>query len=352
MKATYNVIFVGTDFDPQFKSVMKCASADECNNKIVSIINQATTYYERQFGYTLEVARQYGPTTLTSSTDSSRNLNAFTNYNNAYRGDIVHTGTSSQPNQVDIFQLFTGKNLDDDVIGLAFLGVTCTNTASDASDMLVQHVASSFDPITTAHETGHTLNASHTSSGIMSPSLGNPLPTSFNAASRTEIGSYLSIYYGECRGGISEGSSSGGGTPGASPTPSGTPTSSAPKSVGFSIKKQNRDTYTLKTTVSSLLSACSVKIKAATTSERAPRGTVITEFSPTTLTTRLRGRVGASISRTSGSSSLIHLYAEYSCENGSTAEASKTIIASPNSGARASRQVSAREWIKLLNKAF
>lgn len=352
MKATYNVIYVGTDFDPQFKSAMRCASADECNNKIVSIINQTAAYYERQFGYSLEVARQYGPTTYTSSTDSSRNLNAFTNYNNTYRGDIVHTGTSSQPSQVDIFQLFTGKSLDDDIIGLAFLGVTCTNTASDASDMLVQHIASSFDPIITAHETGHTLNAAHTNSGIMSPSLGDPLPSSFNAMSRTEIGSYLSLNYGECRGGTSDGSSPGSGSPGTSPTPSGAPRDSAPKSLGFTVKKQNRDTYIFKTTVSSLESDCSVKIRAATSSERASRGTIVTEFTPTNLTTRLKGRVSASISRANSSSSLIYLYAEYSCANGATVEISKTLVASPNSGQRASRQVSTNEWIKMLNKAF
>ena len=352
MKATYNVIYVGTDFDPQFKSAMRCASAAECNNKIVSIINQTAAYYERHFGYTLEVARQYGPTTYTSSTNSSRNLNAFTNYNNTYRADIIHTGSSSQPSQVDIFQLFTGKSLDNDIIGLAFLGVACSNPSSDASDMLVQHLASSFDPITTAHEIGHTLNAGHTNSGIMSPSLGDPLPTSFNATSRTEIGSYLSLTYGECRGGTSEGSDSGGGIPGTSPPPSGTPRDAAPKTLGFTVKKQNRDTYILKATVSALMSDCSVKIRAARSSDRASRGTIITEFTPTSLTTRLKGRVSASISRANSSSSLIHLYAEYSCANSSTVEVSNTLITSPNSGERASRQVSGREWITLLNKAF
>ena len=35
MKATYNVIYVGTDFDPQFKSAMRCASAAECNSRLL-----------------------------------------------------------------------------------------------------------------------------------------------------------------------------------------------------------------------------------------------------------------------------------------------------------------------------
>ena len=76
--------------------------------------------------------------------------------------------------------------------------------------------------ITFAHEVGHNFDAQHTTSGIMSPALGNPPPTAFSSVSVQEITTHVNAH-NSCLAVVTDNS-----TPTATPTPSPTTTGSPP----------------------------------------------------------------------------------------------------------------------------
>jgi len=88
------------------------------------------------------------------------------------------------------------KDLDSNVIGLAYVAVMRPNVDSRYAAMIVQYLADSVNQIIVAHETGHTLGASHTAdgAGIMGAALSNSVPTSFSEQSVTEISDHISRY--------------------------------------------------------------------------------------------------------------------------------------------------------------
>jgi hypothetical protein len=330
--ATYDVIYVSTDYDAQYQAATRCTSTTSCKNKILTLTNRAALIFEEQFGVTVEVATQYGPTRYTSSRDSFTLLSAFSTSNDRYRGGDIHDGVNSGANLIDIRQLFTGRSMNNNVIGLAFLEVACLNDSSSAADMLVQRVADSFDPITTAHELGHTLSATHTSSGIMSAALGYPLPTQFNPESVVQISSYLQDTYGECRGGTSFGAA-------------------RPQTLRLSARKQGRSSYTIQARVSRVQEGCRVRIRAASNSGAAPAGALVSQFTPSEAVTRLRALVDASITASSTTEGYVYLFADYVCPSGQTLEVSRPARLAPNVGTRSPKRVTRTQWIRLLNRA-
>jgi len=348
MQASYKVLYIATDFDAKFASRAKCSSASSCRNRILSTINQAAVFYERQLGFTLEVARQFGPTNHGRDTMSELVLDTFQDYNYVNRYQIIHTGNNSDPNQVDLFQLFTGRTMDDEVIGVAYVGTLCRNIQSRFSNAVVQHVSKTLDPITTAHEIGHTLNAQHTSSGIMRPNLGSTPPTSFSDPSLSVISAYLSEWYPECRQGISNGI--------VSPAPGGGGSNQfdgKPVTVQLSVASSSPKTITLSTAVSCVNANCSIRVHAATSARGAYLGEVVLERSLTTPSIRVVGTARSRVLPDKKKNSHIYFFADYSCSDGSTQEISKVVKFTPNKvKGTAKRARSKRFWIKTLRDSL
>lgn len=353
-QALYDVLYMATDFDPAWYSAMNCQSTSDCNNKIISVVNRTAIFYEQQLGITVEVARQYGSTNYSSTTNASDLLDDFRAYSESTRSSVIHDGINSGENLVDLFQLYTGRTMDEKVVGIAFTGVMCRDLASTASYMLVSRKSDTADPVIAAHELGHTLNASHSQSGIMTAVLTSNLPTSFSSFSINEMSSHYDTYKYQCRGGASTGAP----PPPASPveTPAATPTSSIPQPVPetlrLSISKKGRNTYTVKTTVSSLRKGCYVRVRAGESEEDAATGTIITAYIPRSLTTSRKGIVNGSISAANPADATVYLTAEYQCAGSQILEYSPFVRISPNSGKRSSPKVTRRNWISLLNKAL
>jgi hypothetical protein len=347
----YPVLYLGTDYDPLFAKRLKCSSTKACQSKILSIINQTAVFYERQLGYTLEVARQFGPTNHGRSTLSEAVIDGFQEYNFANRLQYVHTTTSTIPNQVDVFQLFTGREMDDDVIGVAYVGTMCQDTQSRFAASVVQHVSGTLNPVTTAHELGHTLNAQHVPDGIMRANLGSAPPTSFASSSIQTITSYLNQWYRECRKGVNNGV--------ANPTP--TPTSSdssnpyagKPQTLQLLVSSPSPKTVAISTTISAVTTGCSTRIRAATTARGAPKAAPIFEMTHTETGNSAVGAATFRVLPDSLKNVNVYFFANYSCSNGETIEISRTIRFYPNRVAGVSKKArSKRAWITALKRSL
>ena len=353
-QATYDVLYMATDFDPAWYSALGCQSTSDCNNKIVSLLNRTAVFYEQQLGITVEVARQYGPTSYSSTTSASDLLDNFRARNESNRSSVLHNGSNSGENLVDLFQLYTGRTMDEKVVGVAFTGVMCRDLASSASHMLVSHKSDTADPVITAHELGHTLNAGHSQSGIMTSVLTSNLPTSFSSVSVNEMSSHYGSYKYQCRGGAR------GGAPPPSAAPAETPVATpipniprpVPETLKLSIQKKGSNTYTVKTTVSSLRTGCYVRLRAGESEEKAATGTIITAYIPRSRTTSRKGYVNGSIAAANSADATVFLTAEYQCGSTQLLEYSPFVRISPNSGKRSSPKVTRQRWISLLNKAL
>lgn len=151
---------LGVDCDFQFHNIYGGVAGAQ--NRVNAVINAMNAQYESQLFITHEITTILVRTSsgTYTTTDPSALLNQFRGEWQANQGGI----------QRDIAELFTGKNLDGNVIGIAYLGVVCTSSGYS----VVQNLGS-FSCATdlSAHEIGHNWNADHCScSGFtMNPSL-------------------------------------------------------------------------------------------------------------------------------------------------------------------------------------
>ena len=388
--ATFQVFYIATDYDSQYGSRVGCTSASVCKNQILSVVNQAAVYYEAQLGATLNVPRQYGPTAVSSTTDSEALLAAFADYNLTNRASVMHTGRNTAADQVDLFQLFTGKDLNANVIGLAYLGYMCRNSQPDAAALLVQYVADSVNQVIVAHETGHTLGANHTDdgTGIMAASLSNPAPSSFSEQSISEITTHINRYYGECRGGSKtttpptatpQPSSTATTTPvpGATATPVNSPVPGAtatptprsggaggspgaggndpslvPMTLGLQVSQSRKGLVTVRaTTTSSQL--CTITVRAASSVEGALTGRLLSQFEAVSDTSTLTGGVALRVRTKNNKPVYAYFYAQHSCGDGTVLERSMVRKINPNRiTVKRARTTSIGSWIAALGRAL
>lgn len=335
--ATYKVVYLATDFDPLFSDSLGCLSDTDCHDRILAIVHHAALFYEAQLGMTLEVARQYGPTaTYTSSTDSAALLDDFSTHNAANRSTVLHDGINSGDNLVDVFALYTGRNVDDNVIGLAYLGLGCINSDAAGAALLVQDVSRSFNPVVTAHELGHVFNATHTDRGIMQASLSDPLPSSFSTLSVSQIANHRSQFYGECRQGTSAGISNNLDQP-----------------LTLGVKKSTGGKMTITTSTTELQAGCSVFIRAGQSAAETSTGTLIKKFTPQSLSTSISGTVTSRIKSSTSAGSKVFVRAFYKCPDGYLYARSPVLSFNANSlAARRGSAVTRSAWIKAFDRAF
>ncbi len=247
------VLYLGTHFDRQFMKVLKCKTASKCNNRILSMINQASVYYARQLGTRLKVARQFGPVTFTSGTSSSeRMIDNYEAYVESLHSGNLHDGTNGGSKLVDGFAAFTGQKMSGNVIGIATIGSYCDNSRSLSATMVVRHTSDSVTPTTIAHELGHNVDAVHTASGIMAASVSRTgKKPRFTSESVTQIRNYLEAWYSECRAGKND-------TP-----PPGSDVS--PTTIDFSVSRTTEYNFSMEFSVSRTRANCEVVVRAAET---------------------------------------------------------------------------------------
>lgn len=342
-QATYNVLYIGTDFDSAFMSRAGCSSTSVCNNKILSIMNQASVFYERQLGYSLEVTRQFGPTSFGRMTESGFLLDTIAESNRVNRGQFIHNGSNTVENQIDLFKSFTGRTMDGKVIGIAYVGTLCQNSQAAFSNAITQYVSPAVNPVVAAHEIGHTLNAQHVTAGIMKPNIGASPPQSFSSESLLTISDYLNRYYNECKQGTSSGMNN---------APGDDPHLGKPVTMRLSARPTGARKLTLVTQVANVQSGCQVRIRAATSAKGASAGTVVTSILPTSSASTVNASVSFGTQPSSSGSRRVYLVAEYTCPVGGITEVSKVVSLDPN-GIRGLRSKTTRtKWISLLRSGL
>lgn len=346
----YDVLFLATDYDSSFARKIGCRTVVRCNNKILGLVHRASLLYEEPFGLVLRVARQYGPTTLTRSSDASTILGNFLDYNSAHRPDVIHDGKSASPRQVDLFQLFTGKTLDDEVFGLTYISVACRNHFSDVAALVVQHVSDSLDPTIIAHHIGHTLSATHSAGGIMKSTLEEPGATQFDQQSQDEISAHLSNYYSSCRGGKARGSLPA--TPTPTPTPTPDPFAGVPRSLQLKVWRPDRQHVAIQATVSEVRAGCSVLVRVSDLRGSLGAGSIVREIVPDSLVSRIARRLPAGVEQQGSRPPFVYFQAQYLCVNGETIEVSRPVRMDPNAAVSPEKLVSMARWIKLLGDTF
>ena len=189
--ATYQIVEVATDADGEWYAYYGASA----NNRIATIINAANTIYQRDLGIEIAIASQHVWTEVGgdpySSLDSGVLLDSFGDYTNSNQ----HLGSA------DLYHLFTGKDLDEGVVGIAWMGVVCSSPTYSYG--LTQRYTDSMDHLITAHEIGHNFNAAHDTESprsLMYPSIGSS-QNFFSTTSIHEINTYKLEYGDSCLSG-------------------------------------------------------------------------------------------------------------------------------------------------------
>lgn len=156
-KSTCKKVDLTVVADPQFRATY--SSSANCLAAMTTQVNNASYCYWNNSTLLLDlrVSKSYIYTSGTyfTSTNASTLL-----------GQLRTWGNASSSRRSDINFLFTGKTLQSNIAGIAYLGVACANpTYSYALGEKMSTTAYWRNLI--AHETGHNFNAPHYSSGIM-----------------------------------------------------------------------------------------------------------------------------------------------------------------------------------------
>ncbi len=188
------VVTISTDADPEWYQKY----GDQSNAVIASLINASEAIYNRQLGLRFRIVKQhvYADTSPYVTSDAGMLLSAFTR--NAENAANLGGDPNTFHQDVDLKHLFTGKDIDGSIIGIAYIGVLCA--VPSLSYGITQHYMEAANAGIFAHEVGHNFGAGHDSStrdGLMFPSISIPPAQKFSDVSLGEITGHLSKY-GAC----------------------------------------------------------------------------------------------------------------------------------------------------------
>ena len=177
---------------------------------IEQVLNIVEGIFESELGITFELTAidvvDVGPDPYTAS-ESGLLLDQFQNHWNANNSGIPR----------DVAHLFTGRAMEQNVVGIAYLGQVCTLPWSYG---LSRDLSSrSLMPLLVAHELGHNFGAGHDDPGttqfIMNSSLSGATQSEFSTKSETEIQLFLTQSNVTC---LEVQTTEGGGDPGTGGT--------------------------------------------------------------------------------------------------------------------------------------
>ena len=159
--STLKIVRISTDADGEY--VAAFGGASQANAQIMNILNLVDGIYQVEIGLTFQLVQQNAwadaNTDPYTTTDPSALLTQFQNHWNA---NFPNSGQNAR----SIAHLFTGKDLDGSIIGIARTSVTCR--APNSAYGLSQRFPTGSTSITaetvvlTAHEIGHNFSAAHT----------------------------------------------------------------------------------------------------------------------------------------------------------------------------------------------
>lgn len=182
------VATLSTDADPEWYAKFGA----ESNAEILRIINTSEALFFRNVGITLRVVKQH------TYTDSSPYTNTRADYllSQFVRNPENPLNLGLTPEgfdvDVDLKHLFTGKSLEGNTLGIAYIGSLCA-TPHLAYGLTQSHIFDTTYGIF-SHEISHSLGAFHDPSGpgtVMYPSITIPPAASYSSRSLSEIRGFL-----------------------------------------------------------------------------------------------------------------------------------------------------------------
>ncbi len=191
---TARVVTISTDADPDWYA----RYGESSNAVIAGLLYTAEGIYAQQLGIRFRLVKQhvYASGSPYTTADPLRLLKAFV------ANESNPTNLSNTPSdfhqEVDLKHLFTGKDIEGSVIGIAYIGVVCSSPALAYG--ITSHYADAADYAILAHEVGHNFGANHDTANrgsLMYPSISIPAATAFSVDSLAEVNTHLS-HYGTC----------------------------------------------------------------------------------------------------------------------------------------------------------
>jgi Metallo-peptidase family M12 len=142
---------------------------DNTNAHIATLVDAASAIYESDLKLRLQVAQQYVFTKVTSGPQQSTDINQSLNNLRLY-GESAGLAGGSQ-----VTHLFTGLDFSGTAVGLAYIGVICSQPQFAYS--ITQYFHPAADPTLIAHEIGHNLGGHHDwadQNSVMAPHISVP----------------------------------------------------------------------------------------------------------------------------------------------------------------------------------
>lgn len=145
-------IEIATEADYEF--VTATGSSEAANANIISILNMVEETFQLQFGLSLTITYQHSWATADDPYQSAVSSTVLTEFRNYWNSNLATVNR-------DLAHMWTGKELDGNTIGVAYIGVACRSL--NASYGVSQFISYDIDAMIgiTAHEIGHNLGASH-----------------------------------------------------------------------------------------------------------------------------------------------------------------------------------------------
>ncbi len=176
----------------------KYGSVSAVTNHNMAVINNVLTNYDDEFTYDIEfdvvevyVATTAGNDPWTTSTDPGVLLDDFTDW-----------GPTGFSNTHDVASLWTNRDFNGDVIGIAWIGAVCSSYRYNILQDFTNNA--NFLRVLQAHEMGHNFDAVHdapNSGFIMAPSVSNT--NTWSSQSLNDINAYMPNL--QCLSGCSSG---------------------------------------------------------------------------------------------------------------------------------------------------
>lgn len=182
------IVTIATDADTEWY----LKHGEDSAAVIAKFLNIAEVLYDAQFSIRFRIVSQhsYREQSPYTATDVGGLLAQFVI--NSENPTNFGVSREEYRDAISLNHLFTGKDLEGSVVGMAYIGVLCSAPA--LSYGVTQYFGDLLTPLILAHELGHNFGAYHDisdSTGLMYPNISVPAPNHFSSTSIREISNHL-----------------------------------------------------------------------------------------------------------------------------------------------------------------